>query len=364
MPLNPTTAAGMAEALLHRVSPRTLLTDNGRQFRGMTLIEMARETLQAQGVNVRGMDRLSVATEALQYRGMGTSDFSSILANVADKRLRQAYEQSPASYKVWARQAMSLQDFRPVTVAQLSGAPDLLRTNEAGEFKFGAMSDGAETYALLTYGRIIGLTRQAMVNDDLRAFDTALAGFAAAAARLENRLVYAQLTGGAALADGIPLFDSRHKNMLDGATSALQLDALKAMRAAMRQQVGLQSEILDLSPSYLIVPSTLEQTAYQLTSANYVPARAADVNEFRAGGRSSLKPVVEPLLDGVNPATWYAAANYGQADTVEYAYLEGAEGPVIETQNNFQADGMSVKCRLDFAAKAIDYRGMFKGVGA
>jgi hypothetical protein len=364
MALNPTTSAGMAEALLHRMSPRTPMTDNGRQFRGMTLIEMARESLQADGINVRGMDRMSVATQALQYRGMGTSDFPSILANVAEKRLRQAYTQSPASYKLWTRQAPSLQDFRPVTVAQLSGAPDLLRTNEAGEFKFGAMSDGAETYALLTYGRIIGLTRQAMVNDDLRAFDTALAGFAAAAVRLENRLVYAQLTGNAALADGIPLFDPAHKNLGTGAGSALQTGSLKAMRSAMRQQVGLQSEVLDLSPSYLIVPSSLEQDAYQLTSANYVPAKPGDVNEFRQGGRTSLEPVIEPLLDGVNPATWYAAANYGQVDTIEYAYLEGAEGPVIETQNSFEVDGMGIKCRLDFAAKAIDYRGLFKGAGA
>lgn len=359
-----TIAAGMADALLHRMSPSVKLTDNGHRFRGMSILEMARDLLGAQGVNVRGMERMTLAGQALQFRSMGTADFPSIMANVGNKRLRQAYEQNPASYKIWARRAANALNFKPISVVQMSSAPDLLQVNEHGEFKYGTMSDGSETYALVTHGRIVNLTRQAIVNDDLRAFDVSLAGFGASAARLENRLVYAQLTGNAPLADGIALFDDAHKNLGKGSTSGLQLSSLAMMRSAMRKQVGLQSEILNLSPSFLIVPTALEQDAYQLTSANYVPARAADVSEFRQGGRTSLEPVVEPLLDSVSATAWYAAANNSQIDTVEYCYLDGAEGPQIEVQNGFSVDGMSMKCRLDFAAKAIDFRGLYKANGA
>lgn len=359
-----TTADGMAEALLHRIAPTTKLSDNGRRFRSLTLLEMARELLEGSGVQVRGMDRMSLAAQALQSRGMGTADFPSILANVGNKRLRMAYEQNPASYKVWARRAQNVLNFKPITAVQLSSAPDLLQVREHGEYQYGSMSDGAETYALVTYGRIVSLTRQAMVNDDLRAFDTVLAGFGSAAARLENRLVYAQLTANAPLSDGVPLFDTAHKNLGTGSTSALQLSSLAAMRSSMRQQRGMQAEELNISPSYLIVPAALEQIAYQLTSSNYVPARPADVNEFRQGGRSSLEPVVEPLLDSVSSSAWYAAANNGMVDTVEYCYLDGAEGPVIETQANFNIDAVSMKCRLDFAAKSIDFRGLYKANGA
>jgi hypothetical protein len=49
---------------------------------------------------------------------------------------------------------------------------------------------------------------------------------------------------------------------------------------------------------------------------------------------------------------------------VEYCYLEGAAGPVIESDVGFDVDGINYKCRLDFAAKAIDFRGMYKNPGA
>jgi len=359
--------AGIEQAILHRVASNTQLDDNGRQYRGMSLLELGRDFLEAHGVNTRGMDRLSLATRMLHFRAggaHGTSDFPSLFANVANKRLRGAYDENPGTYALWARRAPNAPDFKSIQVTSLSGAPALLQTNEHGEFKYGSMSDGKETYQVITYGRIVSLTRQAIINDDLRAFDRLVTAFGFSARRLENRLVYSQLTDNANMGDGVALFHGTHANLGTGAGSALQLSALSAGRTAMRLQKGLANEELNLSPSYLIVPAALEATAYQLTSANYVPAKLTDTNEFRAGGRTSVEPIVEPILDGVSSTAWYLAANSGQVDTVEYCYLDGAEGPVIESEVGFEVDGVSYKCREDFAAKAIDYRGLYKGAGA
>jgi len=362
-----TRMAGLEQAIMHRVAARTQLDDNGRQFRGMSLLEMGREFLEANHVSTRGLDRLALATRMLTFRAPGyntTSDFPSLFANVANKRLRNAYDENPGTYGVWARRAPNAPDFKNISVVQLSGAPELLRTNEHGEFTYGTMQDGAETYAVVTYGRIVALTRQAIINDDLRGFDRLVSAFGASARRLENRTVYSQLTANAALSDGVALFHATHANLGTGAGSALQFSALAAGRTAMRVQKGLQNEELNIAPSYLIVPAALEQTAYQLTSSNYVPATKAEINEFRTGGRTALEPVVEPLLDGTSATGWYLAAANSQIDTVEYAYLDGAEGPVIESEMGFEVDGVSYKCRLDFAAKAVDYRGLYKANGA
>jgi hypothetical protein len=51
-------------------------------------------------------------------------------------------------------------------------------------------------------------------------------------------------------------------------------------------------------------------------------------------------------------------------DTVEYCYLDGAEGPQIESKVGWGVDGVEYKCRLDFAAKAIDHRGLYRANGA
>jgi hypothetical protein len=362
-----TRMAGIEEAILHRVDPKAKLTDNGRQFRGMSLLEIGREHLERAGFVTRGMDRMTLASNILQFRSGGsmtTSDFANVLAAVANKRLRSSYDENPGTYSMWARRAPNAPDFKTMNVIQLAGAPDLLKVNEHGEFKYGALSDGRETYAMLTYGRIVSLTRQALINDDLRAFDRLISAFGGASRRLENRTVYSQLTANAAMGDAVALFHASHNNVQTGAGSALQLSSLTTMRTAMRKQKGLQNEELNIIPGYLIVPAALEQTAYQLTSSQYVPAQQSTISEFRQGGRTALEPIVEPVLDADSATKWYAAASSSQVDTVEYCYLDGADGPVIESETGFEVDGISYKCRLDFAAKAIDFRGLHRADGA
>jgi hypothetical protein len=358
--------AGIEEAITHRINARAALTDNGRQYRGMSLLEIGREFLQSRHVDTRGMDRLRLATEILNFRsGMhSTSDFAVLFANVANKRMRGAYEENQGTYTQWARRAPNAPDFKNINIVQLSAAPNLLQTNEHGEFTYGTMKDAGSSYALVTYGRMVSLTRQAIVNDDLRAFERLVSAFGASSSRLENRLVYSQLTANGLMGDGVALFDAAHANLGTGAGSALQMSALKAGRTAMRLQKGLQNEELNLAPNFLIVPVALEQDAYQLTSANYVPAKQSDTNEFRAGGRTAVEPIVEPVLDGVSSTQWYLASNNSQVDTVEFCYLDGAEGPVIESQTGFETDGITWKCRLDFAAARIDHRGLYRGNGA
>lgn len=356
---------GHEEALLHRVDERAPLTDNGRRFRGMTLLEQGREYLRFFGTHSESRG-FALAGEVLAFRGAGlgtSSDFSALLANSMRKRLRQAYVDTVPTYMQWATRASDAPDFKPRSVVIASAAPDLLRTNEAGEFSYGRMADGAETYSVITYGRILGLTRQAIVNDDLRGFDTTVRGFAQAARRLENRLVYAQLTGNPVMADGQQLFSAPHANLHTGGASALSFSALAIGRAGMRQQTGLQGEPLNLVPSFLLVPAALEQAAYQLTSSALRPSTTGEINEFREGGRSALVPVVEPVLDSASASAWYLAASGSRVDTVEYCYLDGADSVVLDEDVGFEVDGVGFRGRLDFAAKVIDHRGLRRAVG-
>ena len=80
--------------------------------------------------------------------------------------------------------------------------------------------------------------------------------------------------------------------------------------------------------------------------------------------RNRLAPISEPRLDAASETAWYLAASPNQIDTIEYAYLEGQQGAYIETRNGFDVDGVEIKCRLDFGAKAIDWRGLYKNPGA
>lgn len=78
-------------------------------------------------------------------------------------------------------------------------------------------------------------------------------------------------------------------------------------------------------------------------------AKTEDVNPF---GKLSL--LVEPRLTAAN--RWYVVADPASAEGLEYAYLEGAPGPQIETRAGFDVDGVQTRVRLDFGADWIDHR--------
>lgn len=344
----------MANAIQHRANPNIKLEDGARQFAGLSMMEMARDCLELQGIKTRGMDKLQIAQRAFE----GTSDLPSVLANVANKSLRAAYLSAPRTFTGWARQA-SASDFKTISRTNLSDAPALEKVNENGEFKRGSVTDGKETYQLATVGKIIGFTRQSIINDDLSALTRVPALFANAAANYESDTVYGILTANAALADSVALFHATHAN-LTGTGTALSVASLGVARALMRKQATPQGAVMNLNPEFLIVPAALETIANQYVSSQYVAAKSSDFNPF-AG---KLQVVAEARLDANSATAWYMAAANAAIDTVEYCYLEGQNGVYIETRNGFDVDGLEIKARLDFAAKAIDYRGLYKNVGA
>ncbi len=347
----------VANALLHRYSP-TLFTleDAARQYRGMTLMELARESLGNAGVNTRGLSRDEVATRALH----STSDFPEILSAVTNKTLRQAYDAYPRTFMQFCRQVLAT-DFKAMHRVQLGEAPQLLEVGESGEFKRGTLGESKESYKVKTYGRVVAITRQTLINDDLDAFTRIPAMYGNSIAQLESDVVWGIITANPAMADGNALFHTNHKN-LAGTGAALAVDAVGAARAAMAKQTGLDKKtVLNVRPAFLIVPASLELKAEQMVAQNLVPAATSNVvpQSIR-----TLAPISEPRLDAASETAWYLAASPNQIDTIEYAYLEGQQGAYIETRNGFDVDGVEIKCRLDFGAKAIDWRGLYKNPGA
>ena len=347
----------VANALLHRYSPTLFpLEDAARQYRGMTLLELARESLGNAGVNTRGLSRDEVATRALH----STSDFPEILSAVTNKTLRQAYDAYPRTFALFCRQVLAT-DFKSMHRVQLGEAPQLLEVGESGEFKRGTLGESKESYRVKTYGRVVAITRQVLINDDLDAFTRIPAMYGNSIAQLESDVVWGIITANPAMADGNALFHTTHKN-LAATGAALDVASVGAARAAMALQTGLDKKtVLNIRPAFLIVPAALELKAEQLVAQNLVPADSAKVvpQSIR-----TLSPISEPRLDAASATSWYLAASPNQIDTIEYAYLEGQQGAYIETRNGFDVDGVEIKCRLDFGAKAIDWRGLYRNPGA
>jgi hypothetical protein len=360
---------GLEAAILFRGNPGdSKLREAGREYAGLTLVDVARECLDAAGVKTRGMSRNDIARVALQGRfgaseyfegGMSTvSDFPNILANVANKTLRQAYEAAPRTFVPFCRQ-VSASDFKPINRVQLSDVPTLSKVNEKGEFHRTALSDSKETYSLATFGEIVAITRKVIVNDDLQALTRVPAGLGQAAAQLESDTVWGVVTANGNMADSVALFHATHKNL--NTSNPLALAGMGVGRTAFRTQKAPKGTILNLQPRYLIVPAALEQTADQLIYPINLAATA--VTGVVPTWVQSMVKIVEGRLDAVTTygvTNWFMAADPSQIDTIEYCYLEGQQGVYIETRQGFEVDGVEIKARLDFAAGAIDFRGLSK----
>jgi len=357
------TRAGITNALLHRANPEKFKLDDGAgQFRSMSLMEIGRHILERRGISTRGVsDKMTLAGMALGFDvrsgSMTTSDFPNILADVFNKVLRNAYDEAPSTWAPLVRRR-PVSDFKPINVVQFGDAPALLQVNEHGEFKRGYISDSKETYTLLTWGRVVAITRKALINDDTNAFSRVPSMFGRTARAKESDLVWAQITGNPAMGDGNALFSAAHGNYDSGGTN-IGVTGVSAARTAIRKQTSLDGEKLNLTPRFILVPTELETEAEQLVLP-VQPAQTSNVNPFQG----KLGVIAEARLSAASADAWYLACAASEIDVIELANLEGEEGPMVESRNGFDYDGVEIKCRLDRAAKVTDWRGLYKDVGA
>ena len=147
--------AAVEEAILHRSNPRKYkLPAEAREFAQSSLVELARDTMEAEGVSTRGLSRPEIAQRSL----MSTSDFPLTLANVTNRSLRDSYQASPRTFQAFCKQT-TLSDFKVAHRVKVGDLPQLLPVQEDGEFKRGSMSEGDEQIKLSTFGRVVGITR-------------------------------------------------------------------------------------------------------------------------------------------------------------------------------------------------------------
>lgn len=352
---------GHVEAIMARAG---LSNERGRiragdanPFRGLSLMNMARASLERAGVRTEGMHQLQVVSAALSQ---GTSDFPVILENAMHKTVQNAYALAPDTWSKWARKG-TVSDFRAHPRYRLGGLGNLDSLNELGEFKNKPMPDGEKSSITAgTKGNIVGISRQAIINDDLQGFSDLGAAMGRAAKRTVEVDAYALLLSNPVLSDGIALFHASHGNLPTAAApSVTSVDAARAAMA-IQKDVGL-NDYLDLRPSIALSPISLGGTLRVINASEYDPDTANKLQRMNMVMNLFSDVVDTPRLTGTG---WYVFADPNSAPVFEVAFLNGNDVPYLEMQNGFVNDGVSWKVRHDYGVAAIDYRGAVFNAGA
>lgn len=325
-----------------------------QELRGHSMVELAREALQREGLKANFGDNMELARAAIN----STSTFPAIMSNLANKSVMVGFNEAETTYQIWAGKG-SNRDFKEAARVALSEAGTLELVPEGAQFKQDSFGEASARTKVATYGKLFSLTRQAIINDDLGLFSKIATKYGSAAKRLVNKMVYAQLTGNVKMQDNVALFDSKHGNVA-GTGEALSVKAIAKAITAMRRQKGITGEAtLNITPKYLVVPPELEVTAYQIVNST------AAVDGVNSGVVNPYKGRFIVVADAelTDPDAWYLVADATQHDTIEVTYLNGVETPRLETRQGFDVDGIEYKVAFDCGVSALDFRGLYKNAG-
>ncbi|MEO1314982.1 MAG: hypothetical protein AAFW01_00050 [Pseudomonadota bacterium] len=336
-----------------------------RDYAGLSLIGLARQSLSDAGVDTRGMGDAHVAAEVLS--GHSASDFPLATGALLDRMVRMGYNRRPPIY-VGIAQRMDLPNYRPHTMVQLGDMPLPTSLAENGEIRQGTFGEEGEVGRINHRARALNVSREMLVNDSLGLFLRMPEMLGRSLAVLEDRLVISVLLDNANMRDGVPLFDAAHGNLAASGAGITEA-AVDAGRVAMRTQKGVGDESrgdephldIDLNPRYLLVSPEREMAADKLFGTVFA-AKSTDVNTLANGGSGGIEKKVSNYVTG-SPAPWFLLSDPADGHGLMYGFLEGAGGSMIETRPAWVTTGAEFRVVHDFGAWCGDFRGVYMNPG-
>lgn len=341
------------------------------EFRGMSLIDLARSWLEHNGERSGRMTAEQIYKRALMsrsggvgYGAQGTGDFAVLLETTFHKILLGAYATAPDTWSRFCKIG-SVTDFRPHPRYRKGSFGGLDALNEHGEYRSKAIPDGAKyTAQATTKGNKIGITRQAIINDDMGVFSDLASDFGRSAKltiELEVHALLSENSGmGPTMEDSNPFFHTSRANVaIDGIPSVALFDDIGVKMGSQMDISG--NEVLDLKPSILLAPRSLSGECLVINDSQYDPDTANKLQRPNKV-RGLFSDVVGTTR---RPGTrLYAFADPNIAPAFEVVFLNGEQEPFVESKEGWDMDGMEWKVRLDFGVGPQDHRGAVTAKGA
>jgi len=329
-----------------------------RDLRATSLVDLCRAALELEGVDApHGRDGLIRAA-------LSTMSLPVALGDAASKLLLESYTESPATWQSFAA-VKSAGDFKQHTGIRPTQTGELEQVAPGGELKYGSIKEATYQFQVNTFGKVIGIDRRDIINDDLSLFDDTARSLGRSAMRAVSDLVYRVLLAGAG-----EFFSAGHGNYAVGADTALSLAALDAGITKMMSQRDDEGRDLDIRPKVLLVPPELTQTAKELLTSDFIQRANSDLPTGNAL-KNVVSLEVEPRLSnslrfsGTSPKAWYLFAGPQDAAVI-VAFLQGKQSPTVEFFG-FDADPNVLAAHwrvyFDFGCALADYRAAYKAKG-
>jgi hypothetical protein len=293
-----------------------------------------------------------------------TTDFSTLLGNVVNKRLIRDYRD--LAYPLDRIMVVkSLRDFKQQEAILLgyfgnlpSVAQNAVYTNPA------ALTNTQETYTAGKYGYIVALTIEDIANDDLGGFVRIVSRLGRSAKRTLAAFVLVTnvMSNPTMNADSLAVFHASHNNLITdmlstvGLQNALNL-LLNQTEPGSSQKLAVTTDDLTLwvNPGDLLGAQTI--TDFNNSPGGEQQGMAQTIR------RLGITPVAANVFTGAH--SWLLTASPKDVDMVEIGFFNGQQEPEFFTQadptqgDSFGQDVvMKHKIRHIYGGVPVDYRGM------
>lgn len=304
-----------------------------------------------------------------------TTDFPKLLANTMNKALLSKFKGVNSPWRDYTFKT-PLSDFKKASRVVMSELADLTLKVENGPNRGVAQKENGYDIQLKTFSSTLDVSRQTIINDDLRALLQTPERFGRAAARTIAKQVVAQIEGDNLAYDGSRLFLQAHGNSGNTALTndAAGIAAVSAGMTVIEKSTDPDSgEKMGFTPKYLAVVPELEDTARRLTDGQaFVPVSTSGGTTV-VGKVTRLTVLVEPFFNSTT--AWYIMADPMDAPVIEVGFLDGKETPDLlikkadtisvagggEDRWGYEFDDMQFKARYDFALALAYYQGIYRG---
>ena len=292
-----------------------------------------------------------------QFSVGGSSSYSvpGLTGSVAGRMLLNAYRQHDSVAKIISN-PLEVANFNEVQIYSLDVESDLVEVPNDGEVQHGAFAETDYAAKLATYAKMIWITRQTIINDDLGLVLQAVNALGVGAARLEERMIMGLVDGG----EGADFFSLDNQNLVVGADSALGLDSLATAEAYMMSQTDAMGNPIYVNAKYLVVPPALKAMAHRLyVSENIVSATTQPESNYVKG---RFVPLASPYL--TDNDAWYLFGDENRPAILR-VYLRGNSQPSLK-QAESPLDRLAYGWRVvhDFGVAYVDPKVALKAVGS
>jgi len=323
--------------------------------------------LQANGY--RGYGRsdlkglLQFAFADVQGSAMSTISLPGILSNVANKFLRAGFEAVESTWREIAA-IRSVRDFKQVSSYSLTGGFVYEEIPPGGELKHATVGETAYTNQAKTYGRMFGIDRRDLINDDLDALTAVPRRLGRGGALKLNEVFWIEFLNNAGF------FAVGNKNYAEDVDTALGIDSLTQAEQMFLDQTDPDGHPLAVAPVILLVPNGLYVPATQIMNSTELrdPAstKKTPVTNPHAG---KFRPVRSSYLSnaqytGNSTKAWYVLADPNDMPVIEVAFLNGQQMPTVESADaDFNTLGIQMRGYHDFGVAKQEPRGGVKMKG-